>query len=81
MKIICCLLLFILLIKYIESKKAIRTYVVVRNATAHGKPMYGFRIFDSKEKTSLYRIRVSSSDVDSAILVDNLEKNIMANIK
>ncbi|CAF1245613.1 unnamed protein product [Rotaria sp. Silwood1] len=81
MKVICCLLLFILLIKCNEAKKAQRMYVVVRNATTPGKPMYGFRIFDSKEKTCLYRIRVSSSDVDSAILVDNLGKNIMANLK
>ncbi|CAF1016328.1 unnamed protein product [Rotaria sordida] len=81
MKIICCLLLFILLIKYIEAKKVHRTYVVVRNATAPVKPMYGFKIFDSKEKTCLYRIRVSSKAVDSAILVDNFEKNIMANLE
>ncbi|CAF3305431.1 unnamed protein product [Rotaria sp. Silwood2] len=81
MKIICCLLLFILLIKCTEAKKAQRIYVVVRNATSPGKPMYGFRVFDSKEKTCLYRIRVSSSDVDSAILVDNFGKNIMANLE
>ncbi|CAF1309171.1 unnamed protein product [Rotaria sordida] len=81
MKIICCLLLFILLIKCTEAKKVHHTYVVVRNVTAPGKPMYGFRIFDSKEKTCLYRIRVLSKDVDTAILVDNFGKNIIANLE
>ncbi|CAF1464850.1 unnamed protein product [Rotaria sordida] len=81
MKIICCLLLFILLIKCIETKKVHRTYVVERNTTAREKSMYGFRILDSNEKTCLYQIRVSSKDMDTAILVDDIGKNIVANLK
>ncbi|CAF3838050.1 unnamed protein product [Rotaria sp. Silwood1] len=81
MKVICCLLLFIFLIKCIEARKSHHTYVIVRNATASGKPMYGFSIFDSEEKRHLYRIRISSTEVDTAILIDNYRKNIVANLK
>ncbi|CAF3386145.1 unnamed protein product [Rotaria sp. Silwood1] len=81
MKIIACLLLFILLVKYIESINPNRTYVLVSNGRINQNGFYGFDIFDSKEKTSLYRLRVSSSDIDIAILVDYPAKNIMANLE
>ncbi|CAF0953698.1 unnamed protein product [Rotaria sordida] len=69
------------MIKCIESKKANRTYVVVRNATKHRHELFGFRIFDSKEKTCLYRLRASSRDIDTVILVDNPTKNMVANLE
>ncbi|CAF0911077.1 unnamed protein product [Rotaria sordida] len=81
MKIITCLLLFILLIICIESKVAIRTYVVVQNGKANRNKLYGFTILDSKEETALYRLKVSSRDIDTAILVDNPGKNIVANLE
>ncbi|CAF3754724.1 unnamed protein product [Rotaria sp. Silwood1] len=64
-----------------DARKSHHTYVIVRNATASGKPMYGFSIFDSEEKRHLYRIRISSTEVDTAILIDNYRKNIVANLK
>ncbi|CAF4711552.1 unnamed protein product, partial [Rotaria sp. Silwood1] len=67
--------------KYIESINPNRTYVLVSNGRINQNGFYGFDIFDSKEKTSLYRLRVSSSDLDIAILVDYPAKNIVANLE
>ncbi|CAF4064908.1 unnamed protein product, partial [Rotaria sordida] len=38
-------------------------------------------IFDSKEKTCLYRLRASSRDIDTVILVDNRGKNMMIDLE
>ncbi|CAF3807082.1 unnamed protein product [Rotaria sp. Silwood1] len=81
MKIISCLLLFILLIKYIDSKKADRTYVLVENPRSRRFELTGYTIFDSKEKTRLYRLTASRSDIDSGILFDNAEDNMIANLE
>ncbi|CAF1289851.1 unnamed protein product [Rotaria sordida] len=66
---------------YIESKRAIRTYVLVQNARNSRLEFDGYTIFDSKEKTSLYRLTASRSDIDSAILFDNSGNNIIANLE
>ncbi|CAF3268857.1 unnamed protein product [Rotaria sp. Silwood2] len=81
MKIIPYLLLFILLVKYIESKRADRTYVLVENARSNRLELNGYTIFDSKEKRSLYRLTASISDIDSAILFDDSGNNIIANLE
>ncbi|CAF3209001.1 unnamed protein product [Rotaria sp. Silwood2] len=81
MKIIYFLLLFIVPIKCIEWKKENHTYVVVPNKTIRPNQLYGFRIFDSKQKTLLYQLKVSSKDMDTAMLVDNPTKNMVGNLE
>ncbi|CAF1016311.1 unnamed protein product [Rotaria sordida] len=66
---------------YIESKKAIRTYVLVENARSSRLELNGFTIFDSKEKTSLYQLTASRSDIDSAVLFDNSGNKMIANLE
>ncbi len=75
------LLLFIFLIKFIESKKTLRTYVVKREAMISGNPLSGYSVYDSKEKTILYRLKTVSTDIDSIMLVDHLTKNIVGNLE
>jgi hypothetical protein len=81
MKITFLLVLSVILVKSIQSKKPIRTYVVGRKAMISGNPLPGYKVYDPKETRVLYQLKPMSSDVDTIILVDDQKKNIVGNLE
>jgi hypothetical protein len=81
MKVFFFLLLFIISVKCIQSKKPIRTYVVRRDVSAVGNPLPEYSVYDTSEKKLSYRLKIVSSDIDTIILVDHPNKNIVANLE
>lgn len=81
MKLFSLLLFFIITIQYIQSKKPIRTYVVKRENKLVGKQLSGYTVYDSNEKNILYRLKASSTDIDTMILTNYPAKNMIANIE
>jgi hypothetical protein len=64
----------------VESKpKVNRSFLVVADARTKAKPLPGFSVFDSTGKKLLYRLKTSSTDIDSMILIDYPAKNMVAN--
>jgi hypothetical protein len=83
LKVFSLILVFIIMIKCIESKKEKekRSYVIIRDKLPDEHKLYGYSIFDSTEKKRLYRLKTSSSEIDILMLVDYPAKNIVANME
>ncbi|CAF1944675.1 unnamed protein product [Rotaria magnacalcarata] len=75
------LLVFTIFIKCIDSKEPIRSYVAIKNKTTTKGFIHEIAICDSQEKKVLYRLKTSTSDIDTIILVDQQTKNIVANLE
>jgi hypothetical protein len=75
------LLLFIIMIKCIQSKQPIRKYVMRRDISLDGNPLPGYSIYDTYKKKLAYRLRTISTDIDTIMLVDYPKKNIMGNLE
>ena len=72
-------LLLILAIGCIQSKKLIRSFVVIQEKAIKGKPITNFTVFDSTGKVQLYRLRSSVTDMDEMMVVEYPAKNMIAN--
>ena len=71
------LALFITLIKYIESKKSIHKYILIRDDRMDKNGFSQFSVLDSHGKQYLYRLKTSYIDNnDSLVLVSYPSKDI-----
>ncbi|CAF1147973.1 unnamed protein product [Adineta steineri] len=75
------ILLFIITIKCIESKKSLRTFVVSQDKPPKPKPLTDFTAYDSREKNRWYLIRTTSTDLDTIVIIDYRAKKIIANVE
>jgi hypothetical protein len=75
------ILLFMLMIERMESKKEKRSYVVKRDKLPNEHNLYGYSVFDSTGKQRLYRLKTIYSSTDIMVLVDYPAKNIVANME
>jgi len=81
MKLFFLLLFLIITIEYIQSKKALRTYVVKRDDKIKRKQLSAYTVYDSIGKNILYRLIPFSTDIDTIILFNYPEKNMIANLE
>jgi len=81
MKLFSFLLLFIVMIEYIQSKKTQRTFIVERDNVIKEKQLSAYTIFDSTGKTRLYQLKTTSTDIDTLILINYPAKNMVANLE
>lgn len=70
---------FILTDECIQSKKVVRSLVVIQDQPTKGRPITDFTVFDSSEKKQLYRLRSSTKDIDTLMVVDYPAKNMIGN--
>ena len=82
MKIFFCLaLLLFITIDCIQSQKALRTFIVHRESIIRNNRLSNYTIYDSKEKTIVYRVKTIFTDIDAMMLIDYPAKNIIANVE
>ncbi|CAF0751857.1 unnamed protein product [Adineta steineri] len=81
LKVFSLILLFIIAIKCIESKKPVRTFLVVEDWRPEKKPLTEFTVYDSSEKNRLYLIRTIFTDLDTIIRTDYRAKKIVGNVE
>ena len=62
----------------IQSKKVVRSFVVIQDKPIKGRPLTDFTVFDSSRKSQLYRLRSSTTDIDTIMVVDYPAKNMIA---
>jgi hypothetical protein len=63
------LILFVILIKSIESKKSIHKYILMRDDQMDKHGLSQFSVLDSSKKHYLYRLKTSYIDNDGLVLV------------
>lgn len=75
MKLLIILILFLILIKEIDSKKWIRRYVLIRDEELDKKGLSQYSILNWNEKEYLYRLKTSYADDDEIILINYPDEN------
>jgi hypothetical protein len=82
MKLFCFLLLLIITIEYIQSKKTLlRTYTIHRDNVVKANQLSAYTIYDSSGKNILYRLKPISTDIDTIVVTDHPAKNMVANLE
>jgi len=82
MKQFSSLLLLILTIEYIQSKRILyRTYIIERDNRIEEKQLSTYTIYDSTGKNRLYQLKTTSTNIDSLILVNYPAMDIIANLE
>jgi len=70
-------LLLIILIESLQSKKSIRKFVLIRDERMDKNGLSQFSILDSSGKQYLYRLKTSYIDNDSLLLISYPSKDIL----
>jgi len=82
MKLFCFLLLLIITIEYIQSKKTLlRTYTIHRDNIVKANELSAYTVYDSSGKNILYRLKPTSTDIDTVVVTDHPGKNMVANLE
>ncbi|CAM4897805.1 unnamed protein product [Rotaria socialis] len=71
------LLLFIILIKSIQSKKLISKFLLIRDDTTDKNGLSRFSVLDSSEKQYLYRLKNSNDDSNLLLIVSYPSKDVL----
>jgi hypothetical protein len=83
MKLFCSiLLLLIITVEYIQSKETLhRTYIVQRDNVIQKNQLSAYTVYDSSGKNILYRLKPTSTDIDTIVVTDYPAKNMVANLE
>lgn len=82
MKLFCLLLLLIITIECIQSKKTIvRTYTIHRNNVVKENQLSAYTVYDLSGKNILYQLKPTSTDIDTIVVTDHPAKNMVANLE
>ena len=58
-----------------------RTFIVHRESAIRNNRLSNYTIYDSKEKTIVYRVKTIFTDIDTMMLIDYPAKNVIANVE
>jgi len=82
MKLLCLLLSLAITIEYIQSKQTVhRTYIIHRDNVIQKNKLSAYTVYDSSGKIILYRLKPSSTDIDTIIVVNHPAKDMVANLE
>jgi hypothetical protein len=82
MKLCFLLLLLIVTVEYIQSKKALmRTFIIERDTVIKGKPLTAYTVYSASGIICVYQLETVSTDIDALILITHPGLDMVANLE